>query len=247
MEVKIFEGFTDILMEVAFAVTPLLFFFLVFQIFFLKLPKEQIARIAFGFVFTYIGLALFLQGVHIGFMPVGREMGQIMGQLPYTWIIVPIGFVLGFVATFAEPAVRVLNKKIESVSSGNLSQRVMLISLSVGVGFSIALSMFRILAGIPLFYILIPGYTAALILLYFTNKNFIEIAFDSGGVATGPMTVTFILSIAVGVAAVTEGRDPLMDGFGMIALVALAPIISVLILGIIMDKKGIKNLGESEN
>jgi hypothetical protein len=239
MEVTIFEGITEVLVEVAFALLPLLIFFLVFQIFFLKLAKDQIKKIVFGFMFTYFGLVFFLHGVHIGFMPAGREMGKVLGELPYSWIIVPVGFVMGFVATVAEPAVRVLNKKIETVSSGRLSQNLMLMTLSIGVGISIALSMLRILLGLPLFYFLVPGYIMALILLYLTNKSFIEIAFDSGGVATGPMTVTFILSIAVGIASVTEGRDPLMDGFGMIALVALAPIVSVLVLGVFFGKKAL--------
>ncbi|MGM0846438.1 MAG: DUF1538 domain-containing protein [Bacillota bacterium] len=237
MEIKIFEGMQEVILDVALAVLPLLIFFLVFQIFFLKLPMEKVKKVIYGFIATFIGLSLFLHGVHIGFMPIGREMGKVLGDLPYSWIIVPIGFLLGFVATIAEPAIKVLNKKIESASSGDISQRAMLLTLSTGVGISIAVSMVRILLGIPLFYILVPGYLLVLILIFKTEKEFIQMAFDSGGVATGPMTVTFILSIAVGAASVIEGRDPLMDGFGMIALVALAPIISVLIFGIIFERK----------
>jgi hypothetical protein len=237
MELKIFEGMAEVFLDVALAVLPLFVFFLVFQLFFLKLPFEKVKKVIFGFLMTFIGLSLFLHGVHIGFMPIGREMGKVLGGLPYAWIIVPIGFLLGFVATVAEPAIKVMNEKVEKVTSGKVSKRTMLLTLSIGVGISIALSMLRILLGIPLFYFLVPGYVLVLVLVYMSRKGFIEIAFDSGGVATGPMTVTFILSIAVGAASVIEGRDPLLDGFGMIALVALAPIISVLLFGIITERK----------
>ncbi|MDV2884433.1 DUF1538 domain-containing protein [Alkalihalophilus pseudofirmus] len=238
MNITIFEGFTEVLVEVFFALLPLLVFFLVFQFFFLKLEKDKIINIGKGMVLSFFGLALFLQGVHVGFFPAGELMGEVLGGLSYSWILIPIGFVLGFVATFAEPAVRILNEQVEKVSGGYISERVMLYTLSIGVGVSIALSMLRILAGFSLWYYIIPGYLLAVVLLFLSSNTFSAIAFDSGGVATGPMTVTFILAIAVGVASVTEGRDPLMDGFGMIALVALAPILSVLILGVLFERKG---------
>ncbi|MEC2070921.1 DUF1538 domain-containing protein [Alkalihalophilus marmarensis] len=238
MSITIFEGFTEVLVEVFFALLPLLVFFLVFQFFFFKLEKEKIINIGKGMVLSFFGLALFLQGVHVGFFPAGELMGEVLGGLSYSWILIPIGFVLGFVATFAEPAVRILNEQVEKVSGGYISERVMLYTLSIGVGVSIALSMLRILVGFSLWYYIIPGYILAVILLFLSSNTFTAIAFDSGGVATGPMTVTFILAIAVGVATVTEGRDPLMDGFGMIALVALAPILSVLILGVLFERKG---------
>jgi hypothetical protein len=182
-------------------------------------------------VLTFLGLTLFLQGVHVGFLPVGKEIGIIMADLPYRWVIIPIGFVLGAVATFAEPAVRILNHEVDKVTSGYIPQRLMLITLSLGVGISIALSMTRIILGIPLMYFIIPGYVMVLILAWYTSETFTSIAFDSGGVSTGPLTVTFISAISVGIATGTEGSDPILDGFGMIALVALAPILCVLILG----------------
>ncbi|ERN54287.1 DUF1538 domain-containing protein [Alkalihalophilus marmarensis] len=243
MNITIFEGFTEVLVEVFFALLPLLVFFLVFQFFFLKLEKEKIINIGKGMVLSFFGLALFLQGVHVGFFPAGELMGEVLGGLSYSWILIPIGFVLGFVATFAEPAVRILNEQVEKVSGGYISERVMLYTLSIGVGVSIALSMLRILVGFSLWYYIIPGYILAVILLFLSSNTFTAIAFDSGGVATGPMTVTFILAIAVGVATVTEGRDPLMVGFGMIALVALAPILSVLILGVLFERKGRESNG----
>ncbi|MFE7061679.1 DUF1538 domain-containing protein [Sutcliffiella sp. NPDC057660] len=233
----IFEGFGSLMLEVTYALLPLLLFFLIFQMIFLKMDKEKLKKILLGFGFSYIGLVLFLQGVHIGFMPVGEKMGEDLGEMTHDWIIIPIGFVLGLVATIAEPAVRVLNKEVADVTDGYISQKAMLITLSTGVGVAVALSMLRIQYNFSIWYYLIPGYLIVFALMFFTKKKFINIAFDSGGVATGPMTVTFILSLAVGAASVTEGSDPLTDGFGMIALVALAPIISVLILGIIYKKE----------
>lgn len=236
-EIKVFAGFGEILYEVLFALVPLLFFFLFFQIFFLKLPRQRLVNIIKGIILAFFGLAFFLQGVHIGFLPIGEMMGEVLGSLPYNWILVPLGFILGLVATFAEPAVRVMTHEVEKASSGYISQDYMLYALSVGVALSIALSMLRILVGFSLWYYILPGYALAIILIFFSDKTFIGIAFDSGGVATGPMTVTFILTMALGVAASIEGRDPLLDGFGMIALVALTPIITVLILGLLYGRK----------
>lgn len=237
MTIHVFKGFSHVLLEVTFALIPLIIFFLFFQVFFLKLDRKKLVNIGKGIVLSFLGLAFFLQGVHVGFFPVGELIGEKLGSLSYRWVLIPIGFLFGFVATFAEPAVRILNHEVEKVSGGYISQKVMLYTLSIGVAVSIALSMVRILVGIPLWYFIIPGYLIALILMYFSSKRFTAIAFDSGGVATGPMTVTFILAIAVGVASVIEGRDPLLDGFGMIALVALSPIISVLTLGLLFEGK----------
>ncbi len=238
MSIHVFKGFSHVLLEVTFALIPLIIFFLVFQFFFLKLDKKRLINIGKGLVLSFFGLAFFLQGVHVGFFPVGEAIGEKLGSLSYRWILIPIGFIFGFVATFAEPAVRILNHEVEKVSGGSISQKMMLYTLSIGVAVSIAVSMLRILLGIPLWYFVIPGYLIALVLMFFSSKRFTAIAFDSGGVATGPMTVTFILAIAVGVASVMEGRDPLIDGFGMIALVALSPIISVLTLGLLFEGKG---------
>ena len=233
MNVKIFYGFDDVLLEVSMALIPLLLFFLFFQLFMLKLPWKRVKDILIGVVLTFLGLSLFLQGVHVGFLPVGREIGDIVGDWNHQWILIPVGFLLGFVATFAEPAVRVLNAEVDKVTSGYIPSQLMLYTLSIGVAISIALAMARIIYGIPLWYFIGPGYFIALSLATISTETFTSIAFDAGGVATGPMTVTFILAIALGFSETLEGRDPLLDGFGMIALVALAPILSVLILGLI--------------
>ena len=233
MDVKVFHGFDEVLFEVSMALIPLMLFFLFFQFFMLKLPWKKVKDIIIGIALTFAGLALFLQGVHVGFLPVGREIGDIVGEWERQWILIPVGFLLGFVATFAEPAVRVLNMEVDKVTSGYIPSKLMLYTLSVGVAISIALAMARIIYGIPLWYLIGPGYFIALTLTFFSTETFTSIAFDAGGVATGPMTVTFILAIALGFSETLEGRDPLLDGFGMIALVALAPILSVLVLGLL--------------
>ena len=235
------HGLTDTMVEVALALSPLFVIFLLFQFFYLKLPWRKVGNIAVGFIITFFGLVFFLQGVHIGFMPVGEQMGLILGDLSYNWILVPIGLFLGFAATFAEPAVRILNQQVDKVSTGSIPEKVMLYTVSIGVAVSVALSMLRVIAGIPLWYFIIPGYLLVFLLARFSKDSFTAIAFDSGGVATGPMTVTFILSMVVGVATVIEGRNPLMEGFGMVSLVALAPILSVLILGILYRRKEKEN------
>ncbi|TVQ02944.1 MAG: DUF1538 domain-containing protein [Balneolaceae bacterium] len=232
-DVKIFYGFGDVLFEVSLALIPLMLFFLFFQVYMLKLPWKKVKEILIGIVFTFLGLSLFLQGVHVGFLPVGREIGDIVGDWRYQWVLIPVGFLLGFVATFAEPAVRVLNLEVDKVTSGYIPSNLMLYTLSIGVAISIAVAMARIIYGIPLWYFIGPGYFLALSMALFSTETFTSIAFDAGGVATGPMTVTFILAIALGFSETLEGRDPLLDGFGMIALVALAPILSVLTLGLL--------------
>lgn len=232
-EVNIFKGFDQILWEVAMALIPLIIFFGFFQFWRLKLPFRQIRDILVGLFLSFFGLALFLQGVHVGFMPVGEEIGYLFAGWQYSWTLIPMGFALGFVATFAEPAVRVLVMEVEKVTTGYIPQRRLLITLSIGVAISIALSMARIIYGIDLWHFLGVGYGLALMLTLFSQEKFTTIAFDAGGVATGPMTVTFILAIALGFAEEMPNRDPLIDGFGMIALVALAPIITVLLLGLI--------------
>lgn len=247
MTLHVFDGFIGILIEVFWALVPLILFFALFQMFMLKLPMHRVFQIALGFVLTFFGLAFFLQGVHIGFFPIAEMMGETLGEQSYAWIVIPVGFILGFAATFAEPAVSIMNAEVDRVTEGYISEKLMLYTLSIGVGISIALSMVRILAGISLWYFLIPGYLLIFILIFFSKQIFIAIAFDSGGVATGPMTVTFILSLAVGVASVTEGRDPLMDGFGLVALVAMTPILAVLILGLIFTRKGGSRNDESES
>ncbi|MEC5423982.1 DUF1538 domain-containing protein [Virgibacillus sp. C22-A2] len=237
MNLQIFHGFGGVLLEVANALLPLVILFVFFQFIFLKLPIRKMIDICIGFILAFLGLSFFLQGVHIGFMPFGELMGEKLGSIDYIWLLLPIGFILGFFAVYAEPAVSVLIQQVEKASAGYIPQKLLLYTLSIGVGLSIALSMIRIIFGFSLWYFILPGYILALIMVKYSSKTFTAIAFDSGGVATGPMTATFLLALFVGIASVTEGSDPLLDGFGMVALVALAPILSVLTLGILYSRK----------
>lgn len=164
-------------------------------------------------------------------------MGMTIGSLDYNWILIPIGFLMGFAVIMAEPAVQVLAIEVEKASSGHINKKIMIYTLCIGVAFSVALSMIRVLTGISLWYFIVPGYIIALLMTKYVSSEFVAIAFDAGGAATGPMTVTFILSMTVGVAKQLEGRNPLMDGFGMVSLVALTPILSILILGVLYSRK----------
>ncbi|ABN56679.1 MULTISPECIES: DUF1538 domain-containing protein [Methanoculleus] len=229
----VLAGIDRVALEVVQALLPLLIFFAVFQVLYLKLPRVYVVNLAKGVLLASIGMVLFLQGVNVAFLPAGREIGEAVAAFDQRWLLIPFGFFLGFLATYAEPAVRVLGYQVEESSSGYIGESLILYTLSFAVAVSVALGMARLVYGIPLLWLLIPGYLLVIILLLFTEKEFVGIAFDSGSVATGPMAVTFLLSLAVGVAAGIEGRNPVVDGFGLIALIALAPILSVLMLGIL--------------
>ena len=232
-----FLDFRHVLAEVLLAVGPLLVFFVFFQVLFLKLPRQYVVNLFKGVFLSVVGLTLFLQGVQVGFMPVGASMGRIISGFKHLWVMIPIGFILGVVATVAEPAVRILSYNVEKASAGSLKQRLILITLSLGVGLFVGLGMGKIIFGFSLYYIIIPGYILALIMMIFCEQTFISIAFDAGGVATGPMTVTFVMAIALGLAEAMEGRSAVQDGFGLIALVALAPILSVMAVGLLLTMK----------
>ncbi len=227
----------QVLGEVLVALIPLVVFFTIFQAIFLKLPRQSVMNMAKGVLLTFLGLTLFLQGVKVGFLPAGMHIGQLLGAMEHKWLLLPVGFCFGFVATFAEPAVRILSYEVEKTSSGAIRARFIIAGLSAGVAVFVALGMVRILSGFSLLFYIFPGYIAALVMLKFSDPMFISIAFDSGGVATGPMTVTFIMALAIGVAEALGHRNPVRDGFGLIALVALAPILSVMTLGLIYSAK----------
>ncbi|EFI34604.1 protein of unknown function DUF1538 [Desulfonatronospira thiodismutans ASO3-1] len=232
-----FLDVSHVLVNVLMAVGPLLAFFIFFQFAYLQLDRQYVINLFKGVVLAIAGLTLFLQGVEVGFMPVGAEMGEIMNNFENLWILIPIGFVLGLVATIAEPAVRILCYNVERASAGSLGQMFMLITLSLGVGVFVAMGMGKIIFGFSIYYILLPGYILALLMMKLSEQSFISIAFDAGGVATGPMTVTFVMAIALGLAEAMEGRSAIHDGFGLIALVALAPILSVMTVGVFLNLK----------
>ena len=232
----------SVLKEVSLALIPLVIMFVVFQIFLLKMPPVQVRRMVKGLVYGFIGLVLFLVGVNGGFMPVGKALGEILGTKAFasggiwTLLITAVSFVFGAIVVCAEPAVWVLTEQVESVSGGTIPRKVMLAALSSGVAAAIVVSMLRVIYGFSLWYVLVPGYALALILTFFCPPLFTGIAFDSGGVASGPMTSTFILSFTLGAAA-AGGASSATDAFGVIALVAMTPLIAIQILGIVFKKK----------
>ena len=230
------EGFPTYIKEMAVSLLPIILFFGLFQIISRDIKKKALIKIVIGLAYTYVGLVLFLTGVNVGFMPAGNYLGQVLAGLPYAWIIVPIGMVIGYFIVLAEPAVFVLTKQVEEITSGSVSAKAMGMSLSVGVSLSIGISMIRVLTGISIMWFIIPGYAIALILTFFVPKIFTAIAFDSGGVASGPMTATFLLPLAMG-ASSTVGGNIVTDAFGVVAMVAMTPLITIQGLGLIYRLK----------
>ena len=226
----------DYLHEVLVAIVPILAFFLFFQIFFLKLRRHQLLKILIGLLYTLIGLTLFLTGVNIGFMPAGHSIGNQLAGLSLRWVIVPLGMLIGYYIVKAEPAVAVLNKQVEDITGGAISQKMMMTGLSVGMAASLGLSMVRVLTGISLMWFLIPGYLLAVGLSFFVPDMFTAIAFDSGGVASGPMTATFLLPFAMG-ACEAVGGNIQTDAFGVVAMVAMTPLIMIQLIGLLYQWK----------
>jgi hypothetical protein len=228
-------------LEILIALLPIIIIFLVFQKISFKLSKKAFRKILFGLLFTFVGLVLFLVGINAGFMNVGTVIGHKVASLDNKAWLVIVGFVLGFVTILAEPAVYVLTHQIEDITSGYVKRKVVLLTLAIGVGFAVALSMVRTLVpGIQLWHYLLPGYIISLALTLFVPKLFVGMAFDAGGVASGPMTATFILAFAQGAAHAVEGADLMAEGFGMIAMVAMAPLLALQVLGLIFKIKSKK-------
>lgn len=230
------EGIPTYIKEIALSLLPIVIVFGLFQVFSLKLTGRALSRILIGLLYTYIGLVLFLTGANVGFMPAGNYLGQVLAGLDYKWILVPIGALIGYFIVKAEPAVYVLNHQVEGITDGAIPAKAMGISLSVGVSVSVALAMVRVLWGIPILYFLIPGYAIAIGLSFFVPKIFTAIAFDSGGVASGPMTATFLLPLAQG-ACIAVGGNLVADAFGVVAMVAMTPLITIQILGMVYQLK----------
>jgi hypothetical protein len=222
-----------LLREIGLALVPLLAIFIVFQVFRLKIPRKRFRKILSGLLYAGVGLAIFLAGVNAGLMPAARALGQALGALEHNWILIPAGALLGFAVVFAEPAVYVLNAEVERVTGGHIKRRVMLITLSIGVALGVGLAMMRILYGVSLWWYIVPGYLISLILSRMVPQVFVGIAFDSGGVAAGTMTATFLLAICQGAADMVPGADILRDAFGVVAMVAMMPLLAIQVLGMI--------------
>lgn len=217
--------------EIAVSLLPIVVFFLIFQIIQLKLPKRQLVKILIGLVYTYIGLVLFLTGVNVGFMPAGNYLGQELASSSHPHTLVPIAMVMGYFIVKAEPAVYVLNKQVEEITDGAISERAMGLGLSIGVAVSLGLAMIRVLTGISILWFIVPGYAAALGISFFVPKIYTAIAFDSGGVASGPMTAAFLLPLAQG-ACTALGGNIVQDAFGVVAMVAMTPLITIQVMGL---------------
>lgn len=243
--VSIIKSFIDnlplVFRESIFSILPLLVIFILLQKIAFKMNKRSFRRIVVGFIYSFIGLILFLLGVNAGFMDVGSMIGSTIASMENDIILVIVGFFLGVVTILAEPAVHVQTKQIEEVTSGYVNRKAVLFALSLGVGIAIALSMIRItVPGLKLWHYLLPGYIIAFTLSFIVPNLFVGIAFDAGGVATGPMTTTFILAFTQGAADAVGPASILIDGFGMIATVAMMPIISLQILGFVFHLKSKK-------
>lgn len=233
--------------EMAISILPIVTFFGIFQIIARDITKRTLIKIIIGLIYTYVGLVLFLTGVNVGFMPAGNYLGQTIAGLSCSWIIVPIGMIIGYFIVLAEPAVFVLTKQVEEMTSGAISAKAMGLSLSIGVSLSVGLAMIRVLTGMSILWFLVPGYFVALSLTFFVPKLFTAIAFDSGGVASGPMTATFLLPFAMG-ACEALGGNIITDAFGIVAMVAMTPLITIQIMGLIFkfkENKLRKSIAES--
>lgn len=226
------RGFPTYIAEIALSLLPIILFFGLFQAFVLRLSKRTLSKMCIGLAYTYIGLVLFMTGVNVGFMPAGNYLGQMLGSSSKPYFLIPIAMVMGFFIVKAEPAVYVLNKQVEEITDGAISAKSMGTCLSVGVAISLGIAMLRVLTGISVMWFLIPGYTFALAISFFVPKIYTAIAFDSGGVASGPMTAAFLLPLAQG-ACSAVGGNIVTDAFGIVAMVAMTPLITIQLLGLL--------------
>ena len=202
----------------------------------LHLSRKNVLKITVGLLYTYIGLVLFMTGVNVGFLPAGSYLGRQIAALEQSWVLIPIGMLIGYYIVKAEPAIQVLNHQVETVTNGAISVKMMNRCMSIGVAVSVGLAMLRVLTGISIQWFVIPGYLIALVLSRFVPDIFIGIAFDSGGVASGPMTSTFLLPLSIGVCEALGG-NLMTDAFGVVALVALTPLIAIQLMGLVYKLK----------
>ena len=235
--VEVLDALVATAWSVALAIGPLAALFVIFQVLFLRLPRREIMRIAIGTAVASAGLYLFLLGVSIGFMPFGRALGATLAALPETWLLAPAGLVLGFVTTWSEPAVRILADQVDEASNGSIRGSMVLQVVCAGVAVAVAVALLRIGYGIPLLYLIVPGYALVLVIMWFAQTEFVGIAIDAGGVATGPLANTFLLALAVGAAAANGSTSALVDGLGLVSIISLAPVIAVMAMGVLIRWK----------
>ena len=229
-------AFPHYIADVASAIFPIVIFFIVFNVIFLRLDKKTMLKIFVGIGFTYVVLVLFLTGANVGFMPLGQYIGESLGQGKFAWLLVPTGMLIGYFIVSAEPAVHVLKQQVENITEGRISSRSLGMSLALGVAVSVGISMIRVLTGISIMWFLIPGYLLSLIISCIVPPIFTSVAFDAGGVASGPLTATFLLPLAMGACGATGG-DIASDAFGIVAMVAMTPLLTIQILGLVSKFK----------
>ena len=222
--------------EVSMALGPLAVLFLLFRLFLIRLSRRQTLRMVMGLIYTFLGVILFFLGVKGGFMPAGDALGALLSSPENRFLLIPVALVLGAVGVCAEPAVWILTEQVQQVSGGAIRRGLMLVALSAGVSLAVGIAMYRVTTGISLWYFLIPGYGAAMLLMRLCPRMFTAIAFDSGGVASGPMASTFILAFMLGVSK-GVGGNPAVDAFGCIAMIAMTPLIAIQLLGIVFSRK----------
>jgi hypothetical protein len=242
--VDLLEELGSIAWSVTMAVLPLAALFMIFQIFVLGLPRRDVRNILTGTALAAAGLFLFLLGVTIGFIPFGRAVGEALGSISQKWLLLPAGLLLGFVTTWGEPAVRILADQVDDASNSSIGRSLVLYTICIGVAISGGMGLLRIGYDISLLYLLVPGYALVIVMLWLSDRDFVAIAIDAGGVATGPLANTFLLALALGVSSSMGHQDPIVQGLGLVALVALAPIVSVLTLGLILSRKTIHSKSE---
>ncbi|MCD8206082.1 MAG: DUF1538 domain-containing protein [Clostridia bacterium] len=237
------QGFVTYFEDVAIAVSPIVIFFILFELITKSFHRRQVIQISFGIVIMYLGLVFFLTGANVGFARMGTLIGEIVGDIAGGWLLIPVAMIVGFFMVSAEPAVHVLNKQVEKMSSGAVKAGTMRMALSISVCIALGLAMLRVITGINIMWFLVPGYAAALILTFFSPKMFTGIAFDSGGVASGAMVSAFVLPMSIGACSVLA-EDVTMavmtDAFGCVAFVAMMPLITVQVFGIIYKRRTAK-------
>ena len=229
------------------AFLPIVGVFVLFQLAFRRFHRHQLLKVVIGFIYTYLGLVLFLTGANVGFMPAGKLIGAEIARGNFSVLLIPIGMLMGYFVVSAEPAVHSLKKQVEEVTNGAIGQKSIGLALSIGVGCSVGIAMLRVLTGIPIMPFLIVGYAISLVITFFVPPIYTGIAFDSGGVASGPMTTTFILPFAVG-ACEALGGNVMTDAFGIVAMVAMTPLITIQVMGLMgrMKQRRILEKAHSE-
>lgn len=230
------KGIPHYAYEVLVAFLPIVAVFILFQLIFKRFHGHELPRAIIGFVYTYVGLVLFLCAANVGFMPAGQLIGAKLAETKFAYILIPVGMLIGWFTVAAEPAVHVLKKQVEEISNGTITQKTIGIGLSVGVACSVGIAMLRVLTGIPLYPFMVGGYVISLVISFFVPPLYTGVAFDSGGVASGPMTTTFILPFATGACAALGGNI-LTDAFGIVAMVAITPLITIQCIGLFAELK----------